>query len=320
MKPDAFNKLFGEVSQRQTDTNGAGVDSLGISIGFSKIDDAIGGLRPDTMTTIAARTGMGKTSLALSVVYSAICRGHKVSYISLEMSEPMLILRLISMLTGAAPNDIERGRLSTQQLQDVKTAIDHLITLPLNIIEQGLASDQITDYVRNNYLDTELLIVDHIGILRDPITDRYTKMSTVSNNVRGVARDLNIPIITLAQLNRQADHRENHIPTAADLRDSGAIEEDSEILLFPFRPQYYAANDPNVPEILPGEAERNAKIFIGKNRQGPTGAFDVWFYPHSTVWTDKTPPARLPKSGQSYVQPPRQFVSGNLANMVKKVS
>lgn len=318
MKQDAFDKLFQEVAQRQMDTNGAGVASLGIALGFSRIDDAIGGLRKDTMTTIAARTGMGKTSLALSIVYSAACRGHKISYISLEMSETMLILRLLSMLTGIQPNDIERGRMSKDQVLELRTAVDHLITLPINIIEKGLTSDQISDYTGNNYPDTELLVIDHIGILRDPITDRYTKMSTVSNNVRAVARDLNIPIIALAQLNRQADNRENHTPTAADLRDSGAIEEDSEIILFPFRPQYYLQNDPNTPEIRPGEAERNAQIIIAKNRQGAPGAFNVWFYPHSTLWTDKTPPARLPTPGQQYTQPPRQFVSGNLANMAKK--
>lgn len=317
MKADVFNFMFGEIEQRHTATGGQGVEYFGVPLGFSQLDEAIGGLRKDTMTLIAARTGMGKTALALSVVYSAVCRGYKVAYISLEMSERMLILRLLSMLTGIAPLDIERGRMSKNQLQIVRDVMDHLMTLPLDIIEKGLSSDMVTDHVGNNYPDTNLLVIDHIGILRDPIADRYTKMTLVSNNVRAVARDLDIPVLALAQLNRQADNRENHMPTPADLRDSGALEEDSEIILFPFRPQYYLMNDPNTPEVQPGEAERNAQIIIAKNRQGAPGMYNVWFYPHSTLWTDKTAPPRLPTPGQPTTVSPKQFVSGNLANMVK---
>lgn len=320
MKPATLHKLLGEVSQRQIDTQGKGVPFIGIPTGFAALDDVSGGMRPDTVTIVAGRTGMGKTSFTLSLVYAAASMGYNITYISLEMSESMLFLRLLSMLTGVQPNDIERGRMNDGQLQSVKTAGQHILTLPINIIERGMSSDMITDTVGNGYPNTQLLVIDHIGILRDnQSASQYEKMTQVSHNVRATARDLNIPILALTQLNRQADNREDHIPVAADIRDAGAIEEDAEQIWFPFRPQYYLTNDPNTAPIPYGEAERNAKLFIAKNRQGPLGAISLWFYPHSTVWTDKTPPPRLPKSGQANHVPPRQFVSGNLASIAKKV-
>src|SRR6187397_224302 len=134
----------------------------------------------------------------------------------------MMVLRLLSMLTGIPVLSIERGKLRTREnLEAIKTAMEYLKGLPIDIIDLGLTSEQLTDYYGNNHPDAQIYYIDHIGILRDNISNNYEKMSLVSNNVRAVARDLNKPIVSVAQLNRAVDNREGHIPTNADLRDSG---------------------------------------------------------------------------------------------------
>lgn len=323
MKIDFLENMYGEIKTRYEETGGRGVGMIGIPTGFSEIDEDTGGCRKDGVTLIAARTGLGKSALAMSMMLMQAARMYRIAYVSLEMSEHMMVLRLLSMLTGVQALRIERGKIdSRESMEDIRVAMEFLKTLPIDIIDKGMASDQLTDYLGNNYPMSDIYYIDHMGILRDNITDRYTKMTTVSNNIRGVARDLDKPVISVSQLNRAVDHRDGHIPTNADLRDSGAIEEDAEVILMPFRPQYYieAGVDDGEP-IKPGQAERNAKIFITKNRYGPSGlGYNVWFYPHSALWTDQTEPTRLPKP---VVQPPARtpvpssFTSGNLVNLVR---
>ena len=323
MNLDFLTKTYGEIEARYTETDGKGVDMIGIPSGFTELDEDTGGFRKDSVTLIAARTGLGKSALAMSIMMMQIARGINVTYHSLEMSEPMMVLRILSMLTGVPVLSIERGKLKNREtLEAIRSAIEWLKGQPLTIIDKGLTSEQLVDYYGNNYPLTQIYYIDHIGILRDNISNNYEKMSLVSNNVRAVARDLDKPIVSVAQLNRAVDNREGHIPTNADLRDSGKIEEDAETIWMPFRPNYYIeAGVEDGERVQEGQAERNAKIFMTKNRYGPSGqGYSVWFYPHSALWTDRTEPVRLPKA---VIQPaartpiPSSFTSGNLANLAR---
>jgi len=324
MNLDFLTKTYGEIETRYEETNGEGVDIIGVPTGFSELDEDTGGLRNDSVTLIAARTGLGKSAFAMSIMMMQIARGIPVVYHSLEMSEPMMVLRMLSMLTGIPALIIERGRLKKREnLEAIKTAMEWLKDKPLDIIDKGLTSAELTDYYGNNYPKARVYYVDHMGILRDPISNLYEKMSLVADNVRAVARDLDKPVISVAQLNRAVDNREGHIPSNADLRDSGKIEENAETIWMPFRPNYYIeAGMDDGERVKEGQAERNAKIFMTKNRYGPSGqGYSVWFYPHSALWTDQTEPVRLPKA---VIQPaartpiPRSFTSGNLANLVRE--
>lgn len=324
MRTDFLETVYGEIKTRHEETGGKGYDVIGVPTGFKEIDDDTGGFRNDSVNIIAARTGMGKTAMALSIVLYQLAKGYKVAYLSLEMSERMMILRLVSMLTGISPIHIERGKIGTdQKLAEVRAAIEYLSPLPLDIIDKGVASDQLTDFFYNNYPDRSIYYIDHMGILRDTVTDQYTKMSIVSNNIRACARDLDKPIVSVAQLNRAVDGRENHIPSNHDLRDSGKIEEDAETIMMVKRNQYYVdvgVDDGN--EVLPGQAERDASVYLTKNRYGPQGLeYKLWFYPHRTLWTDRTEPIVLPSphpQPPTRVAIPKAFTSGNLVNMARE--
>jgi replicative DNA helicase len=308
---DVAKSYLGVVEERQ---KGGGVDVVGIPTGFHRVDEMTGGLQPDTLTIVGGRPGMGKTAFAIQIALN-VSRGDKrVIFYSLEMTAERIVNRLLASMTGIPGGRIVRGKLSGDELKKVKRAAEELREFKMAISDRSMTSDDITADVTELAERAEasggpslgLAIIDYVSLLRDPQrVNENERVGRISSNLRTLARpdQLNIPVVALVQLNRQADARENHVPSLSDIRDSGSIEQDAETVIFPFRPYYYALMEGS--ERL--EEERDAKIVIAKNREGPSGATPAIFYPAQTTWRQDKPEPLEPKP-----------VKGSLADRVKK--
>jgi replicative DNA helicase len=281
----AVDRVAADAKQR---AERGGESIVGLPTGFYRLDQELGGLRPDALYVLAGRPGMGKSACALSIALHAARQGQNVLFVSLEMSASLLALRVLSMTTGIAAGRIERGALTDDEMARVQAARSDAASLPIAIWDEPTTSDDLADRVveiqRNHGLG--LLVVDYVSLLRDGGKNGETERVTrISNNLRNIARVGQLPVLALAQLNREADKRDNHKPVLSDLRDSGSLEQDAHAVLFVFRPQYYL--------LLQGESshdeESDAEIIIAKNRQGRTGTTRAVFVPGRTLWLQPEP-------------------------------
>jgi replicative DNA helicase len=283
-----------------------GVEYVGIPTGFPKLDYATGGLRPKGLYYIAARTGLGKTALAMSMAKNISSLKKKVLFISLEMSAELLATRYLSSFTGIPAMNIERGKLDGMQLAQVRSVLEEIKDLTFGVADNSVNTDQLTKLATDTkeQFGLDLLIVDYITLIADPNkmgqTDRVTELS---RGLQRLANELDIPVLALSQLNREVEKREGNIPTLSDLRDSGAIEQDADAVIFCYRPHYYAMMNEGEPA---QKYEDDAKILLAKNRHGPVGQFSVTFVPDRMLW--------LP-SGERIADPPPT----NMGSLVAKV-
>jgi len=247
---------------------------LGLDSGLSSINAVLGGLQATNLITIAGRPSMGKSSLASTLALNVAKGGHKVAFNSLEMGEKRLVLRLVSSLTGVPAVKIRRGQLEAKQKAKVYDCLTDLRLLPLSLdCRTNVTSAQIAAKARELAASKglDLLIVDYLGLLADRDDSEVRRLGTITRTLKALAVDLEIPVIALHQLSRHLEHRRDKVPTLSDLRGSGRVEEDSDIVLFVHRDDYYK-----------GEAEVKAEVSIcdlvlRKNRDGPTGKFQVAF-------------------------------------------
>lgn len=279
-----------------------GVDVVGIPTGFWQVDEFIGGLRADTVGVIAGRPGMGKSALALDIALNVAKQNKRVVLYSLEMTAERLTNRLLSRLTDIPSGKIIRGRLTDDEFQRVRRAAEELGDTPLALCDDTHDSLTITDHIKNlaeralqsDGPNLELMIIDYASLLRDRLAiNENERLGRISNNIRALARpdQLNIPILLLAQLNREVEKRENHMPQLSDIRDSGSIEQDAEWVAMVHRPHYYAMQQGSAP--LP--VEQDGAIILAKNREGPTGLTRAEFYPAKTMWKQNKPVPLSPK-------------------------
>jgi replicative DNA helicase len=279
---EAIGKQTGVVQER---VDKGGVSFIGIRSGFDKVDRSLLGFRNDQLYILAGRPSMGKTACALSMSLNIAHEGHRVLFISLEMDASLLSTRVLSSRTGIPAESIELGRLNEQQMMRVNHAIDPRDSF-FTIADDSMTSRDVYDLINGMEEKPEFIVVDYISLLRDNgdlgQTERITK---ISGNLREIARLCDAPVRALAQLNREVEKRENHMPILSDLRDSGALEQDAFAVLLVYRPHYYEMMFGDGQEEL--EVERDAKIIIAKNRQGVTGATTAWYTPKTMTWTQK---------------------------------
>jgi replicative DNA helicase len=262
-----------------------GVDIVGLSSGFSILDDVTLGFRKNAIYFFAGRPGMGKTSFALTVARH-IAKKNKILFLSLEMSAELLALRTLSGATGIAQNKIERGRLTKDELLKVQGVVTDIQGLTFDLIDSMIDStkfrDTVLQYQQQHGLD--MLFIDYISLFTDDIrVNENERLTRIMRNLKQIASDCNIPIVVLAQLNREVEKREGHIPIPSDLRDSGSLEQDAFLIAFLLRPYYYEMLFNGQPPLL---VEEDAKIIISKNRQGEIGQFSVHFHPQQMMWSD----------------------------------
>ena len=257
----------------------------GLSTGLRDLDRAISGLNNSDLILLAARPGMGKTSMALNILLDAGKRsGKKVAFFSLEMSREQLALRLISSECFVDNKKLVTGKLSDQDWESVAAAADSLnrSTILIDDDSSVTVADILAKCRRVD--DLGLIVIDYLQLMQSAGgksgsrgENRQQIVSDISRSLKIMAKDLNVPVLCLSQLSRANESRQDKRPMLSDLRESGAIEQDADIVLFLYREGYYNADTEN-PNL--------AECIIAKNRHGETGKVDLQWTPEFTTFTD----------------------------------
>jgi replicative DNA helicase len=247
---------------------------VGVPTGFFDIDKMLGGLQPSDLLIIAGRPGMGKTGFCLSAVKNAALTHKKhVAVFSLEMSNEQLVQRLIAQETGINSTRLRTGKLSPDEWLLFTQAIEVLTDTHIFLDDTpALTPLQLRTKCRRLHLEykLDLIVVDYLQLMGGDIrnNNRVQEVSEISRNMKILARELNVPVLAAAQLSRAVEQRSDKRPVLSDLRESGSLEQDADIVMFIYRPEVYEEDT----------ALKNlAEIIIAKHRNGPTGDVQLVF-------------------------------------------
>jgi len=279
---------------------------VGVPTGLRDLDDKLGGLHRSDLIIIAGRPSMGKTSLATNIAFNAAKHiqdnGKKssVAFFSLEMSSEQLSTRILSEQARISSNDIRRGRISDEQFDQFLETSKNISELPLFIDETpaisiAAMSNRARRIKRLHGLD--MVVVDYIQLMRGTTYNRdgrVQEISQITQGLKAIAKELGLPVVALSQLSRQVEQRDNHKPQLADLRESGSIEQDADVVMFVYREGYYLSRtEPREATVEHAEwqAKMNevahlAEIIIGKQRHGPIGKVTLEFEERFTKFKD----------------------------------
>ena len=305
-------KLF-KISDRQVGPNVKDIESLlpakfaqleklhnqpikvsGLQTGFIDLDNKLAGLQKSDLLIVAARPAMGKTSLALNIALNVAKKKNQVLFFSLEMSQDQLLDRLLSIESGIKAWQLRTGPLKDSHFSKINRAMGVLNDLNLFIDDSiGLNVGQLRTKARreSHRHGLDLIVVDYLQLMSGMRpsyneSNRVHEVTEISRSLKHLARELNIPVIVLSQLNRSVESREGNQPKLADLRDSGSIEQDADIVLFLYRDDYYnpESKRPNTVDIL-----------IKKHRNGPTGQVELYFDTDRQRYVNKEPSQKATK-------------------------
>ncbi len=247
----------------------------GISTGFKKLDYLTSGLQPSDLIIVAARPGLGKTTFCLNITIHAILnQKKKVGFFSLEMTKEQLMLRLLSIRSKVSYSNIRSGFVKEKELQKILKAADELSSTDL-FIDDTPALSVLEVRAKARRLSREkgvdLIIVDYLQLMRGSRKSetREREIAEISGSLKALAKEINVPVIGISQLSRQTETRTDKRPQLADLRESGAIEQDADLVLFIHRADAYKKNIE--------ERDGIAEIIIGKQRNGPVGIVKLAF-------------------------------------------
>ena len=281
---------------------------VGVPSGLTDLDDRLGGLHKQDLLIIAGRPSMGKTALATNIAFNASLNIKKnnlktsVAFFSLEMSSEQLSTRILSEQSRIKSNDIRRGKINQDDFERFIEASKNLEMLPLHIddtpsITISALSNRARRLKRKEGLD--LIVIDYIQLMKSSgyrNESRVLEIAEITQGLKALAKELDVPVLALSQLSRQVEQREDKKPQLSDLRESGSIEQDADVVMFVFREQYYLEKQ----EPKPGTAEHvewqekmsqihnEAEILIGKQRHGPTGVIKLEFESAYTKFKDAT--------------------------------
>jgi replicative DNA helicase len=248
----------------------------GTPSGFKDIDDITGGFQPGNLIVIAARPSMGKSALVANIAENAALKGHAVALFSLEMSESELAQRFVASQSKTPGEQLRRGRVSEDRWQKILDACNKLAEAPLWVDDSSDTGVlEVRAKARRLHHQTPeglgLIIVDYLQLMRHEgrVDSRVEQVSQISRGLKGLARELNVPVIALSQLSRAVEQRGGEKkPILSDLRESGAIEQDADLVMFIYREEYYDKES---------ERQGEADIIVAKHRNGPVGEIVLTF-------------------------------------------
>jgi replicative DNA helicase len=260
-KAKVISSVAGTVIDTLYEAVQRGTNMTGISTGWKYLDKYIGGWNKGNMVVIAGRPGSGKTAIALSLAIDS-CKLAKVLFISLEMSKEELAKRYLSFIANVENYKIRSARLTES---DLKQITEQLYGMNMDFFLDDGSNSDINDIVAKIKLHKakhglDIVFIDYMQLIKSHQKVREQEIAHISRTLKLLAKELGITIIALAQLSRETEKRAEKKPMLSDLRESGQIEQDADIVLFPFRPAYYSDDKP--------EIEMDAELIIGKNRHG----------------------------------------------------
>jgi replicative DNA helicase len=278
---------------------------VGVPTGLSDLDDRLGGMHKSDLLIIAGRPSMGKTALATNIAFNAAKKiqedGRKstIAFFSLEMSSEQLSTRILAEQSRIKSNDIRRGRISEEQFDKFIETSKDISELPLYIDETpAISIAALSNRARRikRLYGLDMVVVDYIQLMRAANfkEGRVQEISEITQGLKALAKELSVPVLALSQLSRAVEQRDDKKPQLSDLRESGSIEQDADVVMFVFREAYYIERkepQPNTVEHAEWQSKMNdvanrAEIIIGKQRHGPTGNVFLEFEPMFTRFKD----------------------------------
>ncbi len=247
---------------------------------FNGLDQLLGGFHPSDLIILAGRPSMGKTTFVLNLARNvAVEHGASVAFFSLEMARESLVMRLLASEAGVNMSHVRLGLHSEAEEKRIMDAAGILSEAPIYINDNPrLRVSEMRSRARRLFYEhgLDLIIVDHLGLMDGQMRDRVQEISYISRSLKAIARELKIPVIAISQLSRASEWRASHRPQLSDLRDSGSIEQDADVVMFIYRDEYYYNRedwenqfpDKDYPEGL-------ADIIVAKHRNGPTGTISL---------------------------------------------
>jgi replicative DNA helicase len=299
----------------------------GISTGLRDLDAKMGGLQHSDLVILAGRPGMGKTSLATNIAYNVAqaykaelqpdgtmkaVNGGVVGFFSCEMSGEQLATRIVAERSGIPSSHIRRGGITEADFERLRECSIELQSLPFYVDETGgISISQVMARARRlkRQKGLDLLVIDYIQLLvgsgKRGNDNRVQEITEITTSLKALAKELNVPIIALSQLSRQVENRDDKRPQLSDLRESGSIEQDADVVIFVYREEYYLAAKeprPGTPEHEKwqtdmGLAHGRAEVIIGKQRHGPTGTVELQFDASVTRFGDLSHDGMAPDRG-----------------------
>ncbi len=274
----AINNVVHETFEYITQMHATGGIGVGVPTGFKDLDEQTTGLQPGSLNVLAARPSMGKTALALAIGQNVCMRGNQtVAVFSLEMPSIQLVLRMLCSEARVDMNRVRQGQLNDRDFERLAAAAGRLADAPMVIDDDAnLTLNELRSKCRRILAQQGslgLVIIDYLQLMSGSKNsgggeNRQQEISNISRGLKSIARELSIPVLVLSQLSRAVESRPNHRPMLSDLRESGAIEQDADLVMFIYRDEYYNKET---------DQQGIAEIIIGKQRNGPVGTIKLQF-------------------------------------------
>ncbi len=277
---------------------------IGVDTGFRELNEKTAGFTEGQLIIIAARPSMGKTAITLNIAQKALDDGRGVAVFSLEMPAEELMLRMLSAKASIPLQDLKVGNMSDEQWSDLTRASEEMSHKKLFVDDDGMVNiNQMRSKLRKLKMqnpEIDLAVIDYLQLMSGTGgKDRHLEVSEISRGLKLLARELNMPIVALSQLNRGVESRHDKRPMLSDIRESGSIEQDADIILFVYRDDIYKFREEKEKEkkakaegqeytsTFVEKQEEDAELIIGKNRSGPIGVAHLVFQKRFTKFVDK---------------------------------
>ena len=276
----SIHKVVGTAFDTMEEAIKRGDRLSGLQTGWNKLDGVIGGWNKSDLVIIAGRPGSGKTAIALTFIRNAAKLGAKCLLLSLEMSNEQIGKRYMSLLHDVANYKIRSGNLNDYEITGLANAINS-DNITFYIDDEAIVDIQTIKSkikIHRAKFGLDILVIDYLQLIKGNKQNREQEISDISRNLKVLAKELDITVIALAQLSRKCEERADKRPMLSDIRESGSIEQDADVILFPFRQNYY---DRQLLDI------EDSELIVAKNRHGEVGMIETEFIPSRTYYREK---------------------------------